>query len=43
MSKKVCIFEYSEEEWQEYCQKHNLGGWINRDWLRSAKVAEEVK
>ena len=22
MSKKVCIFEYSEEEWQEYCRKH---------------------
>ena len=30
-----------KKDFKEYCQKHNLGGWINRDWLRSAKVAEE--
>ena len=22
MSKKICVFEYSEEEWQDYCRKH---------------------
>ena len=24
MSKKVCVFEYSEEEWQKYCQEHKV-------------------
>ena len=32
-----------KKDFKEYCQKHNLGGWINRDWLRSEKVAEEAK
>ena len=24
MSKKICVFEYSEEEWQKYCQEHKV-------------------
>ena len=24
MSKIICVFEYSEEEWQKYCQEHKV-------------------